>query len=50
MLLRTDMKGFYESIDQPILLAQPAAQIDDPLVLELLGQAIQRTVERGGLY
>lgn len=49
-VLRTDVKGFYESIDQSILLAQLAAQIDDPLLLELLGQAIQRTVERGGLY
>ena len=33
-VLRTDVKGFYESIDQSILLAQLAAQIDDPLVLE----------------
>ena len=49
-VLRTDVKGFYESIDQSILLAQLAAQIDDALVLELLGQAIQRAVERGGLY
>jgi RNA-directed DNA polymerase len=49
-VLRTDVKGFYESIDQSILLAQLAAQIDHPLVLALLGQAIQRTVARGGLY
>jgi RNA-directed DNA polymerase len=49
-VLRTDVKGFYESIDQSILLAQLAALIDDSLVLALLGQAIQRTVERGGLY
>jgi RNA-directed DNA polymerase len=49
-VLRTDVKGFYESIDQSILLAQLAAQIDDPLMRGLLGQAIQRTVERVGLY
>jgi RNA-directed DNA polymerase len=49
-VLRTDVKGYYESIDQSILLAQLAAQIDDPLLLALLGHAIQRTVERGGLY
>lgn len=49
-VLRTDVKGFYESIDQSILLAQLAAHIDDALMLDLLGQAIQRTVARGGLY
>jgi len=36
-VLRTDVKSFYESIDQSILLAQLADQIDDPLLLDLLG-------------
>ena len=49
-VLRTDVKGYYESTHRSIMLAQLAAQIDDPLLLGLLGQAIQRTVERGGLY
>jgi len=49
-VLRTNVKGFYESIDQSILLAQLAAQIDDPLARDVLGQAIQRTVEHCGLY
>jgi len=49
-VLRTDVKDCYESIDQSILLEQLRADIDDPYVLGLLGQAIRRTVERGGLY
>lgn len=49
-VLRTDVKGFYESIDQRTLLAQLAAQVEDPGLLELLRQAIERSVERGGLW
>ena len=41
-VLRTDVKGFYESIDQPTLLAQLAAQVRDPGLLGLLRQAIER--------
>jgi len=49
-VLRTDVKAFYESIDQSILRAQLASQIHDPLLLDLLDQAVRRTVERGGLF
>jgi RNA-directed DNA polymerase len=49
-VLRTDVKGFYENIDQPKLLVQLAAQVSDPRLLDLLRQAVERTVERGGLY
>ena len=49
-VLRTDVKSYYESIDQPTLLAQLASRIVDPLLLDLLGQAIERTVESGGWY
>jgi len=49
-VLRTDVKEFYQSIDQSILLEQLRGDIDKPYVLALLGQAIRRTVERGGLY
>ena len=49
-VLRTDVMGFYENIDQSILLAQLAEQIDDPLILNLLKHAVQRAAERGGLY
>lgn len=49
-VLRTDVKGFYENIDQPTLLAQLASQVRDPGLLGLLRQAIERSVERGGLW
>lgn len=49
-MLRTDVKGFYESIDQHQLLAQLAVQVQHPGLLELLRQAIERSVERGGLW
>ncbi len=49
-VLRTDVKGFYESMDQPTLLAQLAQQVCDPGLFELLRQAIERSVERGGLW
>lgn len=49
-VLRTDVKGFYENIDQPTLLAHLAAQVRDPGLLGLLRQAIERSVERGGLW
>jgi hypothetical protein len=49
-VLRTDVKGFYESIDQRQLLAQLSARIQRPGLIELLRQAIERSVERGGLW
>jgi len=49
-VLRTDVKAFYESIDQSIMLGQLAAEIDDEFAFKLLGHSIRRTVERGGLY
>lgn len=49
-VLRTDVKGYYEHIDQPTLLRQLHQQIGDPALLDLLQQAIERSVERGGLW
>jgi hypothetical protein len=49
-VLRTDVKGYCESIDQPTLLAQLAGQVHDPVLMNLLRQAIERSVERGGLW
>lgn len=49
-VLRTDVKGYYESIDQATLLAQLATQVRDPGLMNLLRQAIERSVERGGLW
>ena len=50
-MLRTDVRGFCENIDQPTLLAQLAAQVQDPGLLGLLRLAIERrSVERGGLW
>ena len=46
---RTDVKGFYENINQPTLLAQLRDEIGDALILDLLRQAIERAAERGGL-
>lgn len=48
-VLRTDVQRSYESIDRAILLEHLAEDIDDPLIMDLLGQAIPRTVERRGL-
>jgi hypothetical protein len=44
-------KGFYQNVDQwMILLTQLAEHIDDPLILDLLKQAVERIAERGTLY
>lgn len=49
-VFRTDVKGFYASINHGILYGQVAALVDDPLVLDLVGQYLARFVSNGGEY
>ncbi len=49
-VLRTDVKSYYASIDHLLLLDQLAEYIKDKRVLNLLGQYLRRTAERGGLF
>jgi RNA-directed DNA polymerase len=49
-VLRTDVKGYYESIDHFLLMGQLAEYIKDKFILNLLWQYLHRMVERGGLY
>ncbi len=49
-VLRTDVKSYYASIDHFLLLDQLAEHIRDKRVLNLLGQYLRRTAERGGQF
>jgi RNA-directed DNA polymerase len=49
-VIRTDIKGYYEHIDQMVLLQQLEGVIKDRFIMNLLVQAIRRTVHWGGLY
>lgn len=49
-VLRTDVKSYYASIDHLMLLDQLAVHIKDRRVLNLLGQYLRRTSERGGSF
>ncbi len=49
-VLRTDLKSYYASIDHFLLLDQLAACIEDRRVLNLVGQYLRRTAERGGVF
>lgn len=47
---KTDVKAYYESIDQERLVAQLAEHIEDRGLLDLLSRALRRTITWGGLY
>jgi len=49
-VLRTDVKSYYASIDHFLLLDQLAVHITDRRVLNLMGQYLRRTSERGGVF
>jgi len=49
-VLRTDVKSYYASIDHLLLLDLLAVHIRDRRVLNLLGQYLRRTSERGGSF
>jgi hypothetical protein len=48
--LRTDVKSYYASIDHLLLLDQLAVHVKDRRVLNLIGQYLRRTSERGGSF
>jgi RNA-directed DNA polymerase len=49
-VMKTDVKGYYESIDHTILLRQHDKDIADPFIWRLLVQFVKRSVERGGTF
>jgi hypothetical protein len=49
-VLRTDVKSYYASIDHLLLPDQLAVHIKDRRVLNLMGQYLRRTSERGGSF
>jgi RNA-directed DNA polymerase len=49
-VLRTEVKSYYASIDHLMLLDQLAVHIKDRRVLDLMGQYLRRTSERGGSF
>ncbi len=49
-VLKTDVKSYYASIDHHLLLDRFADHIRDKAVLNLIGQYLRRTAERGGEF
>ena len=49
-VFRTDARGYYEHIDQHRMLEQLARYAKDRTLLNLLWQAMRRSVTWGGLY
>jgi hypothetical protein len=49
-VLRTDVKSFYASIDHLLLMDRLAFYIGDRHILNLLGQYLRRSSERGGEF
>ncbi len=49
-VMRTDVKSYYDSIDQHRMLEMLAAYVKDRSMLNLLWQALRRCVTWGGLY
>ena len=49
-VVRTDISGYYEHIDQSVLPGQLDKVIKDRFVLNLLRQVVQSKVHYGGCY
>ena len=49
-VFRTDVKSYYASIDHIALMDRLARLIRDRPILNLLGQYMRRTAERGGCF
>ena len=49
-VLRTDVKSYYASIDHLLLMDRLALYIRDRVILNLLGQYLRRSAERGGWF
>ena len=44
------MKSYYASIDHAVLLSLVRRHVDDPIVMDLIGQYLRRTVDENCLY
>lgn len=49
-IMRSDVKGYYASIDHQIILQQCRKYIDNPLILNLIKQYLQYTIYDEGIY
>jgi RNA-directed DNA polymerase len=49
-VFRSDVQSYYASIDHAVLLALVRQRIDGPIVLDLVGQYLRRTVDQDCLY
>jgi hypothetical protein len=49
-VMRTDVKSFYASIDHHLLMERIAKAVKEKRVVNLIGQYLRRTVERGGQF
>ena len=49
-VMKTDVRGYYASIDHTILLRRLDKDIADPFIWCLLVQFVKRSVERGGTF
>jgi RNA-directed DNA polymerase len=49
-VMKTDVKGYYESIDHTILLRQLDKDVTNPFIWRLLVQFVKRSVERDGTF
>ena len=49
-VFRSYVKSYYANFDHAVLLALLLDRVDDPIVMDLTGQYLHRTVEAGGDY
>jgi hypothetical protein len=49
-VMKTDVKGYYASIDHTLLLKQLDEDIGNPFIYRLLAQFVKRSVEKGGTF
>ena len=49
-VMRSDVKSYHASIDHHLRLDRLATHIKDKAVLNLIGQYLRRTAERGGEF
>lgn len=49
-VMKTDVKGYYASIDHTLLLKQLDKDIANPFIYRLLVQFVKRSVEKGGTF
>src|ERR1035441_1556388 len=49
-VFRSDVKSYYASIDHAVLLALVRQRLGDPIILDLVGQYLHRTVDQDCLY